>query len=110
MREADMLMMTSLSEGVPLVLFEALAAELPFMTPTRNTAIQDFFSSEHGYFIEEATNAVEYVEVLEHVLDNPAEARAKAARNRERENELDVSRFVERVHQLLLGPQTARGG
>jgi len=39
--------------------------------------------------------------VLERMLADPDEARAKSARNYERRHEFDRDKYVERMHQLL---------
>ncbi len=101
MRAADCLLITSLSEGIPVVLYEASAADLPFLTPTKNTSIKDDFSDEQAWFIDDATDAAEYVRVLEKLLASPDEARRRSARNWERRDEFDKSRYVERMHRLI---------
>jgi len=101
LRAADCIMVTSLTEGIPVVLYEAMAADLPIITVYKNTSIPDDFSRDHAYYIEEATDASEYVAVLERMLANPDEARAKSARNYERRHEFDRDKYVERMHELL---------
>ena len=101
LRAADCIMVTSLTEGIPVVLYEAMAADLPIITVYKNTSIPDDFSRDQAYYIEEATDASQYVAVLERMLDDPDEARAKSARNYERRHDFDRAKYVERMHQLL---------
>jgi glycosyltransferase involved in cell wall biosynthesis len=101
LRAADCIMVTSLSEGIPVVLYEAMAADLPIITVYKNTSIPDDFSREQAYYIEEAADARQYVAVLEHMLADPEEARAKSARNYERRHEFDRAKYIDRIHQLL---------
>ena len=108
LRAADCIMVTSLTEGIPVVLYEAMAADLPIITVYKNTSIPDDFSREHAYYIEEATDASQYVAVLERMLADPDEARAKSARNYERRHEFDRDKYIDRMHQLLF-PITGSG-
>ena len=101
LRAADCLMVTSLTEGIPVVLYEAMAADLPIITVYKNTSIPDDFSRDQAYYIEEATDAGEYVAVLERILADPDAARAKSLRNYERRHDFDRAKYVERMHQLL---------
>ncbi|HEX6839705.1 MAG TPA: glycosyltransferase family 4 protein, partial [Polyangia bacterium] len=97
LRAADCIMLTSLTEGIPVVLYEAMAADLPIITVYKHTAIPDEFSREQAYYIEEATDASQYVAVLERMLADPDEARARSARNYERRHEFDRDKYIDRM-------------
>src|SRR6185369_7887213 len=80
LRAADCIMVTSLTEGIPVVLYEAMAADLPIITVHRNTSIPDDFSRDQAYYIDEATDASQYVAAIEWMVENPELARAMSAR------------------------------
>lgn len=77
---ADCLMMTSRYEGIPLVIYESMAARLPIITPTRNTSIPEVLTGQDAYFVEQQGSVAEYLSALEHMLERPDEARSKAER------------------------------
>jgi glycosyltransferase involved in cell wall biosynthesis len=100
-READCLLLTSLSEGIPLVLFEAMTAGVPIITTTENSAIPEVLSDEQAYIVRDATRAEEYVQRLEEILAHPEEARKRAALNTARTPEFDKDRFARQMFDVL---------
>jgi glycosyltransferase involved in cell wall biosynthesis len=79
-RAADCLLLTSRYEGIPVVVYEAMAAGLPIITPTRDTAIGEVLSPDDAYFIADSTNVDEYVATFAKILSNPGDARGRGQR------------------------------
>jgi glycosyltransferase involved in cell wall biosynthesis len=79
-RSADCLMMTSRYEGIPLVIYQAMSAGLPIVTPIRNTAIPEVLAPNDAYFVNQQRVTTEYLSALEQMLCQPGDARAKAER------------------------------
>ncbi len=77
---ADCLMMTSRYEGIPLVIYQAMSAGLPVVTPIRNTSIPEILTHDDAYFIEQQDSPAEYIAAIERMTDRPDEVRAKVER------------------------------
>ncbi len=99
---ADCLLMTSRSEGIPLVIYEASAAELPIVTPTANTAIEEVLTSADAWLIERQDDPGAYVRAFEQILANPEEARTRAARANARCGEHDIRTYAREMLDVLL--------
>jgi glycosyltransferase involved in cell wall biosynthesis len=98
---ADCLLMTSRSEGIPVVIYEACAAELPVVTPTANTAIEEVLPSADAWFVDRQDDPEAYVRAFEQILANPDEARARAKRASARSGEHDVQTYARAMLDLL---------
>lgn len=77
---ADCLMVTSRYEGIPLVIYQAMAAELPIVTSIRNTSIPEVLAHNDAYFVEQQNSPVEYVAAIERMSHRPDEVRCKVER------------------------------
>ena len=77
---ADCLLVTSRYEGIPLVIYQAMAAGLPVVTPVRNTSIPEVLARDDAYFVERQNSPAEYVAAIERMSDRPDEVRFKVER------------------------------
>lgn len=77
---ADCLMVTSRYEGIPLVIYQAMAAELPVITSIRNTSIPEVLAPNDAYFVKQQNSPVEYVAAIERMSRQPDEVRSKVKR------------------------------
>ncbi len=77
---ADCLMMTSRYEGIPFVIYQAMSAGLPIVTPIRNTSIQEILAPDDAYLVEQQNSPAEYITAIERMLDRPDEVRTKVER------------------------------
>jgi glycosyltransferase involved in cell wall biosynthesis len=73
-------MMTSRYEGIPLVIYQAMSAGLPIVTPILNTSIPEVLAPNDAYFVNQQRVTTEYLSALEQMLYQPGDARAKAER------------------------------
>jgi glycosyltransferase involved in cell wall biosynthesis len=100
-RDADVLLLTSLSEGIPLVILEAMAAGLPIVTTTARTAIPEVLSEDDAYFIRSAQDPDEYVSVLERLAKERADGRQRAARLMAKRSVYDNDQFTAKMLDVL---------
>jgi glycosyltransferase involved in cell wall biosynthesis len=77
---ADCLMVTSRYEGIPFVIYQAMSAGLPVVTPIRNTSIPEILARDDAYFVEQQNSPAEYVTAIRRVSDRPDEVRFKVER------------------------------
>lgn len=77
---ADCLMVTSRYEGIPLVIYQAMAAELPVITSIRNTSIPEVLAPNDAYFVKQQNSPGEYVAAIERMSRQPDEVRSKVKR------------------------------
>jgi len=98
LRAFDLFVMSSRTEGTPMVLFEAMAAGVPVVT-TIVGGIPDVVSPEEAVLVP-SEDAAELARAIDESLDHP-DARARAARAEERlHGECGVEAWVE-AHTLL---------
>jgi glycosyltransferase involved in cell wall biosynthesis len=79
----DALLMTSVYEGLPLVLFEAMAMGLPTVAPAL-PANAELIGSEAGVLIDPRDDVAAYVAALADLVEHPEQATAIGASARER--------------------------
>lgn len=75
---ADILLMTSLFEGVPVIVYEALAMELPVVAPAL-TGILELMGEGGGTLVQRRDRATDYADALEPLFQS-REARRKIGR------------------------------
>jgi glycosyltransferase involved in cell wall biosynthesis len=96
MRQADVLALPSLTEGLPNVILEAFAAELPVVA-TEAGGVSELVRPETGWLVKDRARLAE---MLAEALREPEEARRRARRARE----LVASQFsFERQAGLIAG-------
>jgi glycosyltransferase involved in cell wall biosynthesis len=79
----DVLLLTSTFEGIPVVLFEAMAMGLPIVTPGL-PAIREMLGAEEEGVIEPRDAVADYVEPLARLASDRAHLAARGAAMRER--------------------------
>jgi len=84
---SDLLLMTSVYEGIPYVLFEAMAMEVPAVAPAL-PGVRELMNGAGGQMIEVRDDVPAYVDALRALIESPAARRAhgRAARARVREH------------------------
>lgn len=82
-RSTDLLLMTSVFEGVPYVIYEALAMGVPVIAPalTGNVELMD---SDSGILVEPRDDVAQYADAVATLLEDDDRRRAMGARSRER--------------------------
>ncbi|WP_373533435.1 glycosyltransferase family 4 protein [Vampirovibrio sp.] len=86
-RESDLFALSSFAEGLPVVLMEALLAELPVVTTTI-TGIPELIQHEREGLLVAAGDSEGFAEALQHCLTHTAEAQAMAQSGQKRVLEL----------------------
>jgi glycosyltransferase involved in cell wall biosynthesis len=81
-RAFDTFVLSSRSEGTPVVLFEAMAAEVPVVA-TSVGGVVDVLPENTGLLVP-SRDPMALAEAIRRTLDDPASARARAAAARER--------------------------
>jgi glycosyltransferase involved in cell wall biosynthesis len=79
----DLLLMTSLFEGVPCVVYEAMAMRLPILAPAL-PGNRELMGETAGVLIEPRDDAGAYASALVRLIENPGEREALARSGRER--------------------------
>jgi glycosyltransferase involved in cell wall biosynthesis len=100
-RTADCLMLTSRYEGIPVVVFEAMAAGLPIITPTEQSAVKEALDPSCGFFIENRADPAEYVAALERLIDEPSMAKEKARNAVRSSSRFDIRRYADETLEVL---------
>ena len=104
--QADCLLLTSRFEGIPVVIFEAMAAELAVITPTENTAITEVLDSRVARFVNPWSSVEGYVVALEQLLSNAQEARSVASAIHKRADEFSRERYAKEMAEVFAGQGT----
>ena len=80
---ADLLLMTSVYEGVPYVIYESLAMGVPVVAPALPGNVE-FMDGDSGVLIEPRDDADRYAEAIVGLLDDGQRRRAMGERSRKR--------------------------
>lgn len=92
------LAITSWTEGTPMILFEAMAADVPVVA-TRVGGIPDVVSEREAVLIEPGDEG-RIAEALDATLERPSESRARAEAARIRLGDFAVTPWIERYRSL----------
>lgn len=83
-RSADLLLMTSVFEGVPYVMYEAQAMGVPIVVPAIPGNVEFLSGKEGGVLIDPRDDAVAYADALQRLIEDGDERRRMGASARER--------------------------
>jgi glycosyltransferase involved in cell wall biosynthesis len=113
--DADLFCLPSLSEGVPVVLMEAMATELPVIS-TRITGIPELVDEQAGILVEPGS-VPQLADALERVLGSSREVRGAMGEHgratvRDRFDRRETARALARVFETVMGssPGPIRAG
>jgi glycosyltransferase involved in cell wall biosynthesis len=105
----DLLLMTSVFEGVPYVIYEALAMGLPVVAPALPGNVE-FMDADSGVLVDPRDDAEQYARAVAELLGDDERRRATGARSRERMlRDYSLREMSERHEQLYAGLLDARG-
>jgi glycosyltransferase involved in cell wall biosynthesis len=82
-RSADLLLMTSVFEGVPYVIYEALAMEVPVVAPALPGNLE-FMDADSGAIVDPRDDVDAYADALALLLEDDALRRDRGERSRQR--------------------------
>jgi glycosyltransferase involved in cell wall biosynthesis len=82
-RSADLLLMTSVFEGVPYVVYESLAMEVPVVAPAL-PGNREFMDSDSGTLVEPRDDVEQYATAISALLGNRERRLEMGARSRQR--------------------------
>src|SRR3990167_677074 len=103
---ADVYVLPSLREGLPLTLFEAMASGLPIIASPVNGVPYEMKDPENGYFVKYG-NIKGIEDKLIRVLDNPDIAKQMSKNNIEKSKAYDwdkiSKKYLEEYRKLLRG-------
>ncbi len=105
---SDILLMPSLSEGLPVVGVQALAYGLALVV-SRIGGWSDLVSSGENGFMLEKEDAPGFEEALRGLLTNPAQLLAFRRASRERAADFDLKKIVTQYEELLAAAAVVRG-
>jgi glycosyltransferase involved in cell wall biosynthesis len=95
-------MLTSRFEGVPIVIYEAMAAGLPVVTVTEKTSIPEVLTADTAWFVRRQDDAASYVDALEKLLSDKERARAAGDELVKKSASFTSRRYAEQMLSLLL--------
>jgi glycosyltransferase involved in cell wall biosynthesis len=99
-RSSDLLLMTSVFEGVPYVIYEALAMEVPVVAPALPGNVE-FMDMDSGVLVDPRDDADQYARAVADLLADPDRRRGLGARSRERMlRDFSLAEMAER-HEAL---------
>lgn len=78
----DVLLMTSVFEGVPVIVYEALAMELPIVAPAL-AGIRELMDDGGGVLVRQRDRAADYADALQSLLGDPGLRREVGGEGRE---------------------------
>jgi len=100
--EADVFVLTSLSEGIPMVLMEAMAMTIPCVAP-RITGIPELIEEGKNGWLYTPADVVSLVEMLRRVIADPAARRHMGEQAREKvKYAYDMEKNTARLSAVLL--------
>jgi len=79
----DLMLMTSVFEGIPIVVYDAMAMAVPIVAPALPGNVE-LLADTGGVLIDPRHEVSAYVDVLERIMDNPELARDLGVRARQR--------------------------
>ena len=101
-RSSDLLLMTSVFEGVPLVIYEALAMGVPVIAPALPGNLE-FMDSDSGVLVDPRDDVDQYAAAIAGLLGDADRRRAMGERSRERMLSEFSVREMGRRHDELYG-------
>lgn len=109
-RSSDLLLMTSVYEGIPLVIYEALAMGLPVIAPALPGNIE-FMDADSGVLVDPRDDVDRYADAIVALLGNEERRREMGERSRERMLEefslAEMGRRHDALYERLLSEKTA---
>lgn len=109
-RSSDLLLMTSVYEGIPLVIYEALAMGLPVVAPALPGNVE-FMDADSGVLVEPRDDADRYADAIVSLLGNEERRREIGERSRERMLDrfslAEMGRRHDELYERLLRGRTA---
>lgn len=109
-RSTDLLLMTSVYEGIPLVIYEALAMGVPVVAPALPGNVE-FMDDHSGVLVEPRDDVDRYAEAIVSLLKDEERRREMGLRSRQRMVEefslAEMGRRHDALYERLLSEKTA---
>jgi glycosyltransferase involved in cell wall biosynthesis len=109
-RSTDLLLMTSVYEGIPLVIYEALAMGVPVVAPALPGNVE-FMDADSGVLVDPRDDVDRYAEAIVSLLGDDERRREMGERSRKRMLEefslAEMGRRHDALYERLLSEQTA---
>lgn len=102
LHEADCVVLSSLREGIPISLMEAMACGLPVVTTNASPSISELVINDKNGLVVEKCNPDALASALSFIQDNPSIARKFGNAGREIiEKEYDLRKNVKKLFELF---------
>ena len=109
-RSSDLLLMTSVYEGIPLVIYEALAMSLPVVAPALPGNVE-FMDADSGVLVDPRDDVDSYADAIVALLEDGRHRREMGERSRKRMREdfslAEMGRRHDALYERLLSERTA---
>lgn len=109
-RSSDLLLMTSVYEGIPLVIYEALAMSVPVVAPALPGNVE-FMDADSGVLVEPRDDVERYADAIVALLGDEERRREMGERSRRRMLEefslAEMGRRHDALYERLLSAKTA---
>ena len=109
-RSTDLLLMTSVYEGIPLVIYEALAMGVPVVAPALPGNVE-FMDADSGVLVEPRDDVDRYADAIVSLLGDERRRHEMGERSRRRMREefslAEMGRLHDALYERLLSEQTA---
>ena len=109
-RSSDLLLMTSVYEGIPLVIYEALAMSLPVVAPALPGNVE-FMDADSGILVDPRDDVDRYADAIVALLGDEERRRAMGERSRKRMVEkfslAEMGRRHDALYERLLSARPA---